>query len=169
MKSNWCTLVVGLKRALEQELEQVARYGDRVKADSRTLVIFDRREEARTRSWEDRLRVRDGDGGVLGAVHRLLDILSPCRRSFTSIHVTFNPPSFFLPFLRSTAELMPLIIMTGWNFYKKLYDSAIYDSICKPVFVFDGRNILDRQGLFDIGFNLYPIGKISFVQKVEMV
>jgi UDPglucose 6-dehydrogenase len=29
----------------------------------------------------------------------------------------------------------------------------------KPAFVFDGRNLLDHQRLFDIGFNVYPIGK----------
>jgi UDPglucose 6-dehydrogenase len=29
----------------------------------------------------------------------------------------------------------------------------------QPAFIFDGRNILDHRRLFDIGFNVYPIGK----------
>jgi UDPglucose 6-dehydrogenase len=29
----------------------------------------------------------------------------------------------------------------------------------KPAFIFDGRNILDHQKLFNIGFNVYPLGK----------
>ena len=29
----------------------------------------------------------------------------------------------------------------------------------KPAFVFDGRNILDHRRLYEIGFNVYPIGK----------
>jgi len=29
----------------------------------------------------------------------------------------------------------------------------------KPAFIFDGRNILDHNNLFRIGFNVYPIGK----------
>jgi UDPglucose 6-dehydrogenase len=29
----------------------------------------------------------------------------------------------------------------------------------KPAFIFDGRNIIDHKKCFDIGFNVYPIGK----------
>jgi UDPglucose 6-dehydrogenase len=29
----------------------------------------------------------------------------------------------------------------------------------KPAFIFDGRNILDHQNLFNLGFNVYAIGK----------
>ena len=29
----------------------------------------------------------------------------------------------------------------------------------KPAFIFDSKNILDRQKLFEIGFNISPIGK----------
>jgi UDPglucose 6-dehydrogenase len=31
----------------------------------------------------------------------------------------------------------------------------------KPAFIFDGRNILNHKQLFDIGFNVFPIGKPS--------
>ena len=36
---------------------------------------------------------------------------------------------------------------------------AIFDSMEKPAFVFDGRNILDHEALHAIGFNVFPIGK----------
>jgi UDPglucose 6-dehydrogenase len=29
----------------------------------------------------------------------------------------------------------------------------------KPAFLFDGRNITNPQALYDIGFNVFPIGK----------
>ena len=29
----------------------------------------------------------------------------------------------------------------------------------KPAFLFDGRNILNHQELFEIGFEVYPLGK----------
>jgi UDPglucose 6-dehydrogenase len=29
----------------------------------------------------------------------------------------------------------------------------------KPAFIFDGRNILDHEALFKLGFNVFPIGK----------
>ncbi len=29
----------------------------------------------------------------------------------------------------------------------------------RPAFIFDGRNILDHRRLFDLGFNVFAIGK----------
>jgi len=29
----------------------------------------------------------------------------------------------------------------------------------KPAFIFDGRNILDVEKLYEIGFNVYPLGR----------
>jgi UDPglucose 6-dehydrogenase len=31
----------------------------------------------------------------------------------------------------------------------------------KPAFVFDGRNILNHKELFDIGYSVFPIGKMA--------
>ena len=52
-----------------------------------------------------------------------------------------------------------LAVLTEWNLYKELDYSRIFGSMTKPAFVFDGRNILDHQALFEIGFNVFPIGK----------
>jgi UDPglucose 6-dehydrogenase len=52
-----------------------------------------------------------------------------------------------------------LAIMTDWDEYKKLDYVRLYESMCKPAFIFDGRNCLDHVRLFEIGFNVYPIGK----------
>jgi UDPglucose 6-dehydrogenase len=54
-----------------------------------------------------------------------------------------------------------IAVMTEWNIYKNLDYERIYRSMKKPAFVFDGRNILDHRGLFEIGFNVYPLGKES--------
>jgi UDPglucose 6-dehydrogenase len=29
----------------------------------------------------------------------------------------------------------------------------------KPAFIFDGRNILDHNSLFEMGFNVFPLGR----------
>jgi UDPglucose 6-dehydrogenase len=52
-----------------------------------------------------------------------------------------------------------IAVMTEWNLYRELDYKRIYDLMVKPAFVFDGRNILDHKALFEIGFNVYPIGK----------
>ena len=52
-----------------------------------------------------------------------------------------------------------VIVITEWNLFRDLDYEQIYKSVEKPAFIFDGRNILDHQQLFKIGFNVYPIGK----------
>jgi UDPglucose 6-dehydrogenase len=52
-----------------------------------------------------------------------------------------------------------IAVMTEWDIYAELDFEKIYQSMTKPAFIFDGRNILDHKRLFDIGFNVFPIGK----------
>jgi len=52
-----------------------------------------------------------------------------------------------------------IAVMTEWDVYKTLDYERIYASMEKPAFVFDGRNILDHERLFAIGFNVRAIGK----------
>ncbi|HPO22435.1 MAG TPA: nucleotide sugar dehydrogenase [Smithellaceae bacterium] len=52
-----------------------------------------------------------------------------------------------------------LAVMTDWEAYRKLDYRKIYKSMVKPAFLFDGRNIVDHRKCFEIGFNVFPIGK----------
>lgn len=52
-----------------------------------------------------------------------------------------------------------IAILTEWQQYAGLDYQKIYASMVKPAFIFDGRNILDHKALFDLGFNVYAIGK----------
>jgi UDPglucose 6-dehydrogenase len=52
-----------------------------------------------------------------------------------------------------------IAVLTEWDLFAKLDYERIFRSMVKPAFVFDGRNILDHQKLFDLGFNVYAIGK----------
>lgn len=54
-----------------------------------------------------------------------------------------------------------IAILTEWVLYQNLDFEKIYRSMLKPAFIFDGRNIIDHQKVFEIGFNVYPIGKPS--------
>ena len=49
--------------------------------------------------------------------------------------------------------------MTEWDLYKGLDYEKIFQSMNKPAFIFDGRNIVDHRKLFEIGFNVYGVGK----------
>ncbi|MFQ5559707.1 MAG: nucleotide sugar dehydrogenase [Nitrospinota bacterium] len=52
-----------------------------------------------------------------------------------------------------------IAVMTEWPEFKSLDYQKIFDSMEKPAFLFDGRNILEPKKLYDIGFNIFPIGK----------
>ena len=52
-----------------------------------------------------------------------------------------------------------IAVLTEWNLYRNLDYDKILNSMRKPAFIFDGRNILDHKNLYRIGFNVYPIGK----------
>jgi UDPglucose 6-dehydrogenase len=52
-----------------------------------------------------------------------------------------------------------IAVMTEWKLYAELDYERIYASMAKPAFIFDGRNILDHKRLFEIGFNVFSIGK----------
>ena len=54
-----------------------------------------------------------------------------------------------------------LAVITEWSAYRELDFKKIFASMGKPAFVFDGRNILDHRRLFEIGFNVFPLGKPS--------
>ena len=50
-------------------------------------------------------------------------------------------------------------VLTEWPHFADLDYEKIYASMIKPAFIFDGRNILDHWELFEIGFNVYAIGR----------
>ncbi len=52
-----------------------------------------------------------------------------------------------------------IAVMTEWDEFKKVDFAAVYKSMKKPAFLFDGRNLLDRQQLRKIGFEGHSIGK----------
>ena len=49
-------------------------------------------------------------------------------------------------------------IMTEWDVYRSLDWERIYRSMEKPAFLFDGRDIVDYKHVYDLGFNVYPLG-----------
>jgi UDPglucose 6-dehydrogenase len=52
-----------------------------------------------------------------------------------------------------------IAVLTEWDEFKTLDYQKIYDSMAKPAFLFDGRNICDHDAMRKIGFDVYAIGK----------
>ncbi len=53
-----------------------------------------------------------------------------------------------------------IAVITEWDEFVTYDWQRLYDSMKKPAFVFDGRNILDREALRSIGFEVYALGKM---------
>ena len=52
-----------------------------------------------------------------------------------------------------------IALMTDWKEFRDLDYARLFEAMEKPAFVFDGRNLLDAAALFEIGFNVYPLGR----------
>lgn len=81
------------------------------------------------------------------------DIQNYCQKNVGST------VSFFYDPYDAARGCDAIAIMTEWDLYRSLDYQRIFATMRKPAFLFDGRNILEHQSCFDMGFNVYPIGK----------
>nr|ODN86738.1 UDPglucose 6-dehydrogenase [Cryptococcus depauperatus CBS 7841] len=58
----------------------------------------------------------------------------------------------------ATNNAEAIVIVTEWDEFKHLDWKKIYSNCPRPAFIFDGRLILDRRELTDIGFKVITIG-----------
>ena len=54
-----------------------------------------------------------------------------------------------------------VVILTEWDEFASLDYQRIFDSMKRPAFLFDGRNITDVDQLRTIGFEVSSIGRRS--------
>ncbi len=77
-----------------------------------------------------------------------------------AIHFTLDP-------YEAAQHADAIAVITEWDLYKELNYKKIFEIMRKPAFIFDGRNILDHEALYNIGFNVYPLGKKELVHFKE--
>jgi UDPglucose 6-dehydrogenase len=82
--------------------------------------------------------------------------LENAKNDLKDIHegITFEDDPY-----RAAEGCHAIAILTEWELYRDLDYKRILESMTQPAFIFDGRNILDRKKLFDMGFNVFSIGK----------
>lgn len=76
-------------------------------------------------------------------------------KSFTNV----KQVSVFGDVYEATKSAHGICVLTEWDEFKTIDYERIFDSMEKPAFVFDGRNVLDVDKLKKIGFIVYSIGK----------
>jgi UDPglucose 6-dehydrogenase len=68
--------------------------------------------------------------------------------------LTFEPNPY-----KAAKAAHAIAVLTEWDVYKRIDYERIFKSMVQPAFIFDGRNILDHKRLYEIGFNVFAIGK----------
>ncbi len=70
-----------------------------------------------------------------------------------------NGVSYLSSPYEATKDAHAIAIMTEWDEFKDYDWEQIYSQMKKPAFIFDGRNILDKNKMNTIGFEYYSIGQ----------
>jgi UDPglucose 6-dehydrogenase len=60
---------------------------------------------------------------------------------------------------KAVSQCHAIAILTEWDLYRNIDYEKVFSKMKKPAFVFDGRNILNHKKLFDMGFNVYSVGR----------
>jgi len=78
--------------------------------------------------------------------------------------VTFEPDPY-----AAANGAHAIAVLTEWTQFTQLDYEKVYAAMVKPAFVFDGRNLLDHKKLYEIGFNVYPIGRPALTHLLSEV
>jgi len=109
------------------------------------LVIYDPRvPESQIRS-ELEMSFADSVGGLSDKHRKLIE---------TNVNVVGDAYS-------AASEAHAIAVLTEWDEFKTVDSLRIFDDMRQPAFIFDGRNILDREKLVKIGFEVHSIGRPS--------
>ena len=62
-------------------------------------------------------------------------------------------------YMEATKDAHAIAILTEWDEFKTYDWNQIHDNMLKPAFVFDGRRMLDKAKMQEMGFDYYKIGE----------
>lgn len=83
-----------------------------------------------------------------------LDYLATRTPAANQNHLTVHQDPY-----EALNEAHGIAVLTEWEEFTTYDWQRIYNHMQKPAFVFDGRNVLDREALEKIGFEVYTIGR----------
>ena len=107
------------------------------------LVIYDPRvPESQIRS-ELEMSFADSVGGLSDKHRKLIE---------TNVTVVGDAYS-------AATEAHAIAVLTEWDEFKTVDSLRIFEGMRQPAFIFDGRNILDREELVKMGFEVHSIGR----------
>jgi UDPglucose 6-dehydrogenase len=111
-------------------------------------------ERARLTIYDPRVSETEIRAELMSAFRDGLDVLSEKHQKLIETNVRVVKDCY-----AAAHQAHAIAVLTEWDEFKQLDYTKIIASMHRPAFLFDGRNILDRQALADLGFEVHGIGK----------
>ncbi len=112
------------------------------------------RERARLAIYDPRVSAQQIHDDLMRACADRDGQVGPVDRDMIENNVTIVNDCY-----AASEEAHAIGVLTEWDEFKSLDFERIYESMFRPAFLFDGRNLLDRAKMEKIGFELHSIGK----------
>ena len=101
-----------------------------------------------------------------GAHLNIYDPKVPAEKIYTDLkidptHTAESPVQIYSSPYDALDQTHAIAILTEWDEFRELNYTQIYESMLRPAFIFDGRNIVDIPKLLEIGFEVHAVGKGS--------
>ncbi len=112
------------------------------------------RERARLAIYDPRVGEQQIRADLAAACTELNGQLTDHERELIQTNVTVVNDSY-----EAADGAHAVAVMTEWDEFRELDYAKIYQSMHRPAFVFDGRNLLDHEALSELGFEINAIGK----------
>ncbi|TWU27224.1 UDP-glucose 6-dehydrogenase [Novipirellula galeiformis] len=112
------------------------------------------RERARLVIYDPKVEKETIVSELLSALSDLSGTISDLDRELVESNVTVVDNAY-----DAAIHSHAIALLTEWDEFRTLDFERIYQTMQKPAFIYDGRNILDRQALRKIGFEIFAIGK----------
>jgi UDPglucose 6-dehydrogenase len=112
------------------------------------------RERARLSIYDPRVGEEKIRADLTAACTDMSGHLSPVDEELIENNITFAGDSY-----EAADQAHAVTLLTEWDEFRELDFEKVYGSMQQPAFVFDGRNLLDRARMTEIGFEIHAIGK----------
>jgi UDPglucose 6-dehydrogenase len=112
------------------------------------------RERARLTIYDPRVPEKQIRNDLIAACTDWNGEISRLDRDLIENNVTIVSDAY-----QASKDAHAIAVMTEWDEFTELDFDKVYGAMQQPAFVFDGRNLLDRELLTKIGFEIHAIGK----------
>ncbi|TWU37085.1 UDP-glucose 6-dehydrogenase [Novipirellula artificiosorum] len=112
------------------------------------------RERARLAIYDPQVPEAKIRADLIASMSNLAGEISDLDRSLVEKNVTIVGDGY-----EAAKDAHAIAVLTEWDEFKTLDYKKIYGTMKAPAFVFDGRNVVDRKRLTEIGFEVFGIGK----------